>query len=377
MPHAAPSIASEYQVIEQTNWLFAIERYRDAEDLLRRWLMATGNSSAAVQATLAQAIAKQAGRYYEALDEVRIAIAQEPENPVGHYILAILLMESDAQAALSTLEQALQLNPHNANFHTLKARLHLLLKKPKLALEAVEEARKLNPLNVYSIQVHAVALLHNGKARQARLVIDEGLHLNPEDAAVHNARGWTMLRLGENDLARLHFLQALRINPKFENARTGLTHALKTRYPLYSWIFRHFHWRQEQTRPKRILLILISIAAWMFGLPLVISLLMLLNINSLWFCGIPLFFISMGLVIPVFSLTFYNLFLRFDPFGRLALTGRDIWFTNWILAIFLCPVPTLLILFVSNSAETALWTFLASFVIAAVWIGLPSNAKYQ
>lgn len=377
MPLAAPSIATEHQIIEQANWLVNLERYRDAEALLRKWLITSGASSVAVQATLSQVIAKQPGRYLEALDEARSAIAQNPENPVGHYILAMLLMESDAKGSLTALEKALQLNPLSANFYTLKARLYLQLKKPKLALETIEEARKLNPIDVYSIQVHAVVLLHNGKARLARQVIDEGLRLSPEDAAVHNARGWAMLRLGENDLARIHFLEALRLKPKFENAREGLVHALKARYPLYSWILRYFQWHQEQSRNKRLLFITLGIIVWLIGLPLLVSFLALINIHMMWICGLPLFFLSLGVVVPPLSMPFYNLFLLFDPFGRLALTSRDLWFTNWIIAVFLCPAAAILVLFASNSAEYAGLTLLAALVISNIWLGSPPSAKHQ
>lgn len=377
MPLTAASIGTEYQVIEQANWLINVERYRDAEDLLRRWLMTTGASSAAVQATLSQAIVKQPGRYFEALEEARSAIAQEPENPVGHYILAVLLMESDKKAALSALEQALQRNPHNANYHTLKARLYLLLGKRRLALEAVEEARKLDPLNVYSIQVHAVALLHNGEARQAQQVIDEGLRLNPEDATVHNARGWSMLRLGENDLARVHFHEALRMKPKLENARFGLIHALKARYPLYSWIFRYSQWHQEQSRTKRLLLITLGVIAWFISFTAFTVIFLLINVHLAWIFAPTLIAISLGIIIPQLTMSFYNLFLRFDPFGRLALTGREIWFTNWIIAVFLCPIPAIIEIFISRSATNALGVLLAAFAIAAFWIGSPSSEKYH
>jgi len=318
--------------LQHAQVLISQERWDLAEKSLRQALAAHPEDSLA-HALLALSLSNQE-KYADALTEAKEAISRSPDAPFVHYVLGNVLVGLDRyRDAMASAEEAIRLEPENADYHGLLAAVLLLLGDPKGSLEASERGLAIDAENVGCANSRAMALTRLGRQDEAGETLATALANAPENALTHANRGWTYLHEGKTEMALEHFREALRLDPHLEWARDGIVAALRARYSIYGWILKYYLWMSR----------LGSKAQWGFVMGGVIaSLIIRAAARSSPELGLvlwPLF----GLYAVFCLLTWianplFNLLLRLNRFGRLALTPAEISASNALLALFLVAV---------------------------------------
>ncbi|NLE57524.1 MAG: tetratricopeptide repeat protein [Planctomycetes bacterium] len=286
-------------------------------------------------ALLALSLAQQE-KLKEATAAIETAIHSTPDEPFPHYIRAIILHDrSRPEEALEAIHEAIRLDPENAYYHALLGQVFLLQRQWSQALAAAEEGLRLDPEHVQAANVRAAALVKLGRRLEAAQALDAALARDPDDANTHANRGWALLHEGKHRQALESFREALRLEPGNEWARHGIVEALKAKNIVYGLMLRYFLWMGTLSGKARWGLILggyfgaralSSIARSNPPLAPFIApflILYLLFVFLTWTAG-PLF----------------NLLLRLNRFGRLALSREQIVASNWVggslLLAFVC-----------------------------------------
>ena len=292
------------------------------------------------------------GRYREAETYLRKAIQSNPDDPQSFFFLATCLMHEPTSRleALSMIDQALRLHPTQPVYRAQRASILILLNRVKAAFAEIEQARILAPDSPDSYVAESLALLVCRKPREAEraakqaLVLDPGneaagdsladalrmqgkldestlqvaelLGRNPENPWAHSSAGMLALQRGSVREAETHFLSALRADPEHREAREGLLHAFRARSPIYRAYLKYSFLMEKVGRRGRIAIVL--------------GLLLLMQIANVAFVG-QLALVGVVLVLFYFLFVLWiwvakaigNLFLLFDPFGRVALNSGE------------------------------------------------------
>lgn len=262
----------------------------------------------------------------EATREARQAIHLAPDFAFAHYAHARVLNERNREPeALEAINEAIRLDPADADYAAVQAAILFDLRRWPEALEAAERGLQLDAEHVGCANLRAMALVKLGRRDEAGQSIATALSKDPDNAITHANQGWTRLHAGDPRQALEHFREALRLEPGNEWARAGIVEALKARNVIYAAMLKYFLWmgRLSPGAQWGIILggyflsrILASTARTLPGLaPLVLPLRILY----------VAFALMTWLAYPLF-----NLLLRLNRFGRLALTRDQIIESNWV-----------------------------------------------
>ncbi|PIQ83276.1 MAG: hypothetical protein COV75_08345 [Candidatus Omnitrophica bacterium CG11_big_fil_rev_8_21_14_0_20_63_9] len=330
-------------------------RYELAEQELRRVLTLEPNHAAA-HALLALCLSHRK-QYQQATEEAQRAIHQAPDASFGHYALGTVLHDRGelTDACRATIE-AIRLDPYRPEYFARLAAIEFDRARWREALDAAEQGLTVDPEHVGCTNLRAMALVKLGRRGEAGATIDVALARDPENALSHANQGWTLLEAGEAEPALEHFREALRIDPELEWARQGIVEALKARHPIYALMLRYFLW-MGRLSPR---------ARWgvVFGAVILSRVLREAGraVPALTPVIAPLLIAYAAFVILTWIADpLFNLLLRFDRFGRLALSEDQIHATNWIGAC----------LGVCLAALLAGWiTGVSAWLIAALVCGL-------
>ncbi len=224
------------------------------------------------------------------------------------------------------------------------------------ALDAAERGLQFDPGHVSCTNLRAIALVKLGRKAEAGATIDAALARNPADAITHANQGWTYLEQSDPRKALEHFREALRLDPTNEWARAGIVEALKARNIIYGLLLRYFLWMAKLPTGVQWGVIiggyflnraLISaaqanpdLAPWLLPFRIVYLVIVLLT----WTAD-PLF----------------NLLLRVNKFGRLALSEEQSTASSWFAAAVFPALASLALCFVFG--------FNSIFLIAALVFG--------
>jgi tetratricopeptide (TPR) repeat protein len=185
-------------------------------------------------------------------------------------------------------------------------------------LAAAEQGLACDPDDTGCNNLRAIALVNLGRKAEAGQTIDAALAKNPEDAVTHANQGWTLLHQRQPVEAMTHFREALRLEPNLEWARHGIVEAMKARFFLYRWLLSFFLWMSRFPPNVRFGLLL----GLVFGRTILANVLQ--SFPVLEFLVEP---ISIAYVIFVWmtwtASSLFNLVLRLDKFGRLALSPEE------------------------------------------------------
>ena len=275
----------------------------------------------------------------EATTEAQQAIYLAPDLAFAHYALAWVLHHRRRNTdALAAIREAIRLNPDDADFLAVEAQIHLDEKRWPDALAAAERGLQSDSEHVNCTNLRAVALVKLGRKSEAGATIDAALRRHPDDALTHANQGWTLLEQGEPRKALEHFREALRLEPDHEWARAGLVEALKARNVVYGLMLRYFLWMSKLP------------ASVQFGV--IIGGVLLNNMVGAAAKANPAF-APFALPIRIVYLTLvlltwtadplFNLLLRLNKFGRLALTDEQRRASSWFAAVVI-PALTSLVL---------------------------------
>lgn len=300
------------------------------------------------------------GRRDLAEREFRRALGEEPDDPGAHAFLALCLSARDADAeALSEADEAVRLAPASGFSHMVRGHALLSLKRLPEAEDAAREAIRLDPedadyrvllgnvalsrrhwedalgaadgalaldgQHIGARNLRAMALTNLGRKAEAAATLGEALAEDPEDAFSHANQGWVALHASQPDKALEHFREALRLDPTMEFARLGIVEALKAKHLVYRLMLRFFLWLGRQSQA----------AQWAFVLALVLGPRLLRGIAQdapylkPFVMPVQLLIFSFILLTWVSS-PLFNFLLRFNKFGRMALSREETVASSWI-----------------------------------------------
>ena len=285
-------------------------RYADAENAFREALAQEPNDAFALH-QLAACQLHQPQRKREALATIDRAIAKEPNDADHHvlrsYILSVLDRPRDGLAAAQT---ALSLDPQHAGAFTAEAQAHLQTEQWPRAEQSARQALALDADNSAAANQLAQALRLQNKNAENAAHLAGMLARDPEDPFTHANAGWTALQRGEHRAAETHFREALRLDPDFESARDGLLNSFRARSPIYRTYLRYCFFMQRLSSGARWAVIIglyfgVKLAGQIPGGDALVALYML-------------FVLWVWVAKPV-----GNFFLLFDSFARYALRPRE------------------------------------------------------
>lgn len=304
--------------------LFDQGRHELAEKELRQCLAADPDNAMA-HALLAHCLAK-IKQYTEATFEARRAIELGPDGAFNHYTLASVLHDRDhLEEAAESIAEAIRLNPEDPDFYWLLGAIRYDQRDWTAALEGAEEGLRFDPEHVNCNNLRAIALVKLGRKAEAGITIEAALARDPDNAYTHANQGWTLLEKGDPQKAMEHFREALRINPELEWARQGIVEALKARHLIYYYMLRYFLWMQKLSQKGQ----------WAIVIGGVVGVNVLTRLAeshpvlqpAVW----PIQIAYMAFAILTWTADpLFNLVLRTNRFGRLALSRQQIVASNWI-----------------------------------------------
>ncbi len=321
--------------LAQAELLLQRARYKDAEALLRHAL-AEDPTDAEAHTLLAFTLLYQ-GREADGLLEAQAAVRFAPNNPSGHYAGAIILMEMEKyDEALSAIRTAIRLVPEMPRYHAVMGNIYLRRREWQKALEAAETGLRFDSEDIQCNNIRAMALVKLGRRDEAGQNLEAILALNPENAMTHANQGWALLHGGHHKQALEHFREALRLNPQLSWAREGVVEALKARNPIYWVMLRYFLWMGRLSEGAR----------WGFVLGLYFLNRFAAGVARQYPGFLPIFIPLNWLytLFVFFSWTarpLFNLLLRFNRMGRLALSDEDIAASNWVAVCLVAAIASL------------------------------------
>lgn len=304
--------------------LFHQNRADLAEPELRRCLIDDPDHARA-HALLALCLAERE-KYKEATSEAQRAIALAPDDGYAHYGLSIVLAQRHRfRQAKASAEEAIRLEPWEPAYFAQLAHVLLALGDSKGSLAAADQGLVIDPENVACQNVRATALVQLGDRAGASRTIASAMARDPDNAYTHANVGWALLHEGKPKDAMIHFREALRLEPDFQWARVGIVEAMKARNFLYRWLLAYFLWTSRIGAKT--------------GMALVIGAVVLMQVMDrlddarpdLRPITTPLFYAYVAFAFVTWmGNSFFNLLLRFDPFGRLVLSPEQIRGANCI-----------------------------------------------
>ncbi|MDU0370470.1 tetratricopeptide repeat protein [Hymenobacter endophyticus] len=306
---------NSYQSASRVQLLLQHKRPQEAEQEARRLLRDDPDNSY-LHCLLALALLELA-RLPEAQAQAQQAIHLDPENSFAFYMLsAALQRQHELPAALQAIEEALAINPEDADYQHVLGQIRFQQGQLHGALRAAEAGLQADPTHVDCLGLRARCLARLGRRDEASADLDEALRHSPTDAGTHADLGWVALERGRAKEAASHFREALRLNPTSDYAREGLVSALKARFWLYNGFYRFMVWTQTLSPNVRQglfigLFLLSRVVPGLLPLYLVL-------VYMSWFAE-PLF----------------NSLLRFNRYGRFALSEEDTRYSNQFLALLL------------------------------------------
>jgi tetratricopeptide (TPR) repeat protein len=274
-------------------------------------------------------------QFQEATDEGKLAVHYEPDSDFAHYALAKVFFDRDRfTEALQHINEAVRLDASNPQNYSLLAAIHFNQHRWKDCLDAAERGLQMDSEHVGCTNLRAMALVKLGRRQEAGATIDAALARNPENSMTHANQGWTLLESGDHKKALEHFRESLRLNPENEWARQGIVESLKAKHLIYSWMLRYFLWMSKLS-PR---------AQWGVILGAYFGNRILYSVSSSnpqlapWILPVKILYLIF-VVLTWTASPLFNLLLRLNRFGRLALSREQIIASNCLgVTIFLALV---------------------------------------
>ena len=321
--------------LERGLLLYQQSRYDLAEEQLRQALAADPDDSYS-HALLALCLTERE-QFKAATEEAQHAVHLAPDDPFSHYALARVFYDRDRlEEASAAIAESIRQDPTDADYHSLLAAIRFDQRRWREALRAAEQGLQSDPEHVGCTNLRAMALVKLGRRQEAGATIDVALARNPENAITHANQGWTLLEKRDHTKALEHFREALRLDPENEWARRGIVEALKAKYFIYSLMLRYFLWMSKLSHGAQWAIILGGYFGYRF----------LSSVSSShpdwapWILPLKILYIVFAIMTWIAD-PLFNLLLRLNRFGRLALSEEQTAASNWIGAGLLAAVLSL------------------------------------
>jgi tetratricopeptide (TPR) repeat protein len=307
-------------------------RHELAEQELRHAL--AGNPNQAMTHSLLALCLVKRKAFQEATDEAQQAIHLAPDVPFSHHALAVVWYERNRlREAEAAVGEAIALNPFQAESFGLLAAIKFGQRQWQAALDVAEQGLAADPEHVQCINYRAMALNNLGRASGAAEALESALARDPEDDDSHANLGWTRLQQGRTKEALEHFREALRLNPESGSARAGIVEGLKSRNPIYRILLAYFLWISRLSQGAQWGVIL---GAY-FGFQLLKGISRSSPDLAVWIQ--PLLWLYIAFVVLTWiGVPVFNLLLRLNRYGRYALSQDQITASNWVGASLLLAI---------------------------------------
>jgi tetratricopeptide (TPR) repeat protein len=266
----------------------------------------------------------------EAMSEAQQGVSLDPTSAYAYYVLSrCYINDNNLKKAEEISSQALNIDPEDEDYLCNHAMILNNSGKYNNALDTVNRALEQNPEHSNSKQIKSIILRNIGDYTGADNMASDALHDNPESSMAFAAKGWSLLDNNQNKEALEHFKSAVMLDPNSEYAKSGLVMGIKAQNKLFDLFYRYYLWISKLS-PK---------ASWAF----VIGIILLARITrSLSESGsefAPVFTVLFGLYIVFVFLVWtinpiFNIFLRFNRFGKYALDKGEIIGAN-LMAVLL------------------------------------------
>ena len=322
--------------LKRAELLVHVGRYDDAVTELRQAQAAEPENAYAL-ALLAMCLAEQK-KYAEASQAAKCAIGLAPDNPYPYLAQSIVLERRNRSAeAEAAIREAIALDPNNTLYHAHLARVLFNQRRWKQAREAAEAGLALDPEDVDCTNLRAMSLVKLGEKSGAGEALATALKRDPEDAFSHANLGWALLEQRRPEQAMEHFRESLRLNPESEWARAGMVEAMKARYFVYGLMLNYFLWMMKLSRQAQWGFVL---GGWL-GYQVLRQVAKNNQALAPWITPFLIAYIAFVVMTWVAS-PLFNLVLRLNRFGRLALSREQIITSNWVGLCLLGAIGSLI-----------------------------------
>jgi tetratricopeptide (TPR) repeat protein len=350
--------------LERARLLLAQSRPADAE---KESMLALSQQPDDPQALALLALSRlQQGKKEAALEAATNAVGLSPDEPFYHSVHAHILREMDRpEDAYRSVQEALRLDPGEADHFALLSSIELYRNRWPAALEAAEQALALNAEHVGAANLRAMALVRLGRKAEAMQSVDYALDRAPDDAFSHANQGWNCLHRNDPKRAQEHFRESLRLDPELEYAREGMLEALKARNPVYRVMLAYFLWLGRQS----------SRFQWAFIIGIFFAGRGARSLSEtqpdmkwLWWPLLGLFYVFVYLSWTAHPM--FNLMLRFDRFGRHVLSADQRLGANWFGGVLLLGAAAMAWWILGNSDSglyAAIMLAILSICVAATF----------
>ncbi|MCC5931652.1 MAG: tetratricopeptide repeat protein [Cyclobacteriaceae bacterium] len=330
------------KLLQRARFFLEQKRFEDAEVALRQ-ILGDEPANAEVLVLLALCL-KEKGDHSTAVQVIQQAIAANAGYDPAYYIYSVLLFRNQKiEEARKQLDIAISINPFHAEYFGMMAQIHLVRKQFLQAFEVARKGLAIDPDNINCLNVQTTALVKLNRKDEARQSIEKALEKDPENAHTHANVGWSLLEKNDPEPALEHFKKSLQLDPQSEYAKAGMVEAMKAKYLPYRLFLRYAFWMSKLRGTYQWLVIigfylfyrlLSHTAQQMPQLQMVIYpflILLLLVAVSTW------------IIVPL-----SNLFLRFNLYGRYALTREDTISSTWVGLALVTGLLSLLIYVISQ-----------------------------
>lgn len=341
--------------LEKIQLLLQQSRFDLAETELQKLLASEPNNAGAY--AMLSLVYGETERYKEAIEAAQEAIGLEPDDYFTHYVLGLAYAGNrQFKEAESAAGEARRMMPIESSIYALLAQINYAQERWEKALQSARSGLAFDPEHSGCANFEAMALVKLNRREESANSLSGALYHDPNNAVTHATTGWVALESGERDKAMAHFREALRLDPTSEYARSGIVQALKARNVIYDLMLRYFFWMSRLTQRTRMVVIFGAV----FGVRI------LRNLGE----SVP---VIAPFVVPIMVIYFvfvyltwtadalFNLLLRLDPFGRLALSEEEKRSSTYVGVLLLVALACLIAYAITNSG---------SLLFAAIGAGL-------
>lgn len=160
-----------------------------------------------------------AGRYAEALDTTRRAVATNPQHPVAHFNQGLALLGACRnEQAIACFERAIALKPDYAEAHSNLGLARQNLDDHPGALACFDRAIACSPFLDAAFSNRGISLQKLGRHEDAIASFDRALAINPINGVAFNNRGISRLALCRHAAALDDFRRAIELDADYAEA---------------------------------------------------------------------------------------------------------------------------------------------------------------
>jgi tetratricopeptide (TPR) repeat protein len=166
------------------------------------------------------------GEFKEAIADLNEAIRINPNNAqayIGRGVARTLL--KDLQGAIADYNQAIKIDPNNADIYNLRGNARTLLKDTEGAIADYNQAIKINPNNVAAYFNRGTRYQFIGDSQRAIADFNQAIKIAPKNYSniinVYYYRGLARYKLKDWQGAIADFNQVIKINPNYSQSYVG------------------------------------------------------------------------------------------------------------------------------------------------------------